>query len=485
MKKESIGFVQRKFLTIGEDIELESGKTLKHPTIAYETYGTLNKEKNNAILVCHALSGDAHAAGWYEGDRKPGWWEIIIGPEKSLDTDKYFVISTNIIGGCKGSTGPASINPENNKKYGLDFPMVTIKDMVKTQKRFLDDLNIKRLFAVVGGSMGGMQVLEWLVSYPEMVKKAIPIATTARSSPQQIAFNEVGRQSIVKDPSWNKGNYYDKGHVENGLSIARMIAHITYLSDESMYNKFGRNLQNKDEITYDFELDFQVESYLHYQGESFVKRFDANSYIYITKAIDYFDLSKNGSLIEGFKDVISKVKIIAVNTDWLYPPIQSKEVFNALKANDVDVSYSELESSHGHDAFLLEEGQLNYLISGFLEVSHVEDIINKNITTIKPNANVEDVAMLMMDRKITHIPVVTEYNILVGIVTAWDLTKSIATNCDNLEAIMTRDVKTCNLGDNLDEVGREMKKYNISTLPVVQDDLKLLGAITIDQISHL
>jgi homoserine O-acetyltransferase len=330
-----------------------------------------------------------------------------------------------------------------------------------------------------------MQVLEWIVSYPEMVKKAIPIATTARSSPQQIAFNEVGRQAIIKDPTWNEGNYYDKGKVENGLSIARMIAHITYLSDESMYNKFGRNLQNKNELSYDFDLDFQVESYLRYQGESFVKRFDANSYIYISKAIDYFDLSKNGSLIEGFKGVISKVKIIAVNTDWLYPPSQSKEIFHALKANDVEVSYSELESPYGHDAFLLEEGQLNYLVSKFLDDLHIEDIIDKDITTINSNANVEDVAMLMMDRQITHIPVVTEYNILTGIVTAWDLSKSIATNCDNLEAIMTRDVKTCNLDDTVDVIARKMKKYNISALPVVQNDLKLVGIITIDQISHL
>ncbi|MDR3291271.1 MAG: homoserine O-acetyltransferase [Methanobrevibacter sp.] len=486
MKKESVGSVRTKFFNIEEDLTLESGKILKNVTIAYETYGKLNKERNNAILVCHALSGDAHAAGWHEGDKKPGWWEIVIGPGKSLDSEKYFIISSNVIGGCKGSTGPASINPENNREYGLDFPFVTIKDMVKAEKRLVEYFGIKQLFAVVGGSMGGMQVLQWIVSYPKMVKKVVAIATTSRSSPQQIAFNEVGRQAITTDMNWNNGNYYDNGkNVENGLSIARMIAHITYLSDESMYEKFGRDLQDKQEFSYDFDLDFQVESYLHHQGESFVKRFDANSYIYITKAIDYFDLSKNGSLIEGFKNVNSKVKLIAINTDWLYPPSQLKDILNALKANDVEVSYNELESPYGHDAFLLEDGQLNYSISKFLNDLYVEDIVERDVATINSDADVEDVAVLMMDKQITHVPVVTKDEVLIGIMTAWDLSKSIATECDNLEAIMTRDVKTCNLSDPIDVVAREMKKYNISALPVVYDDLKLAGIITIDQISHL
>ncbi|MDR2624470.1 MAG: homoserine O-acetyltransferase [Methanobrevibacter sp.] len=485
MEKESVGSVQTEFFNIKENLELESGKILENVTVAYETYGKLNKEKNNTILICHALSGDAHVAGWHEGDKKPGWWEIVIGPRKSLDSEKYFIISSNVVGGCKGSTGPSTINPKTNKEYGLDFPIVTIKDMVKAQKKLVEHFNIKQLFAVVGGSMGGMQALQWMVSYPKMVKKVIAIATTSRSSPQQIAFNEVGRRAIITDINWNKGKYYGKGEVENGLSIARMIAHITYLSDVSMYNKFGRDLQDKNELSYDLDLDFQVESYLHHQGESFVKRFDANSYIYITKAIDYFDLSKNGSLIEGFKNVNSKVKLIAVNTDWLYPPSQSKEILNALKANDVEVSYSELESPYGHDAFLLEDGQLNYLISKFLDDLHVEDIVERDIVTINSDADVEDVAILMMDEQVTHVPVVTEDEVLIGITTAWDLSKSIATECDNLEAIMTRDVKTCDLHDSIDVVARKMKKYNISALPVVYDDLKLAGIITIDQISHL
>ncbi|KZX17586.1 homoserine O-acetyltransferase MetX [Methanobrevibacter filiformis] len=485
MKKESVGTVETEYLDITSELKLESGKTLKNVTIAYETYGTLNKNKDNGILICHALSGDAHAAGWHEGDTKPGWWEIIIGPGKSLDTEKYFIISSNVIGGCKGSTGPSSINPDTGEEYGLDFPVVTIKDMTKAQNELVKHFGIKQLFAVIGGSMGGMQVLQWTVSYPEMVKKAIPIATTARSSPQQIAFNEVGRQAIVSDPAWNKGDYYSKNFPENGLSLARMIAHITYLSDESMYEKFGRNLQNKDKISYDFELDFQVESYLHYQGKSFVKRFDANSYLYITKAIDYFDLSINGSLIQGLKNVKSKINIIAIDSDWLYPTSQSKEILTALNANEVDVKYHELQSSYGHDAFLLEHGQLNYIIAKFLQDIQVEDILSENISTLSKDAKIEDVAILMMDEYITHVPIVTEDNILVGIVTAWDLSKSIATSCDNLEAIMTRNVKTCKSTDSIETIARKMKKYDISCLPVVDDNSKLEGLVTTDQISHL
>ena len=320
MDKDSVGIVETKFFNIDDHFILESGKSLEKITVAYETYGELNNEKNNAILVCHALTGDAHAAGWHDGDKKPGWWEIIIGPGKVLDTEKYFIICSNVLGGCKGTTGPSSINPLTGEEYGLDFPVITIKDMVDVQKILIDSFGINQLYAVVGGSMGGMQVLQWIVSYPEMMKKAIPIATTARSSPQQIAFNEVGRQSIFSDPNWNKGNYYGTGKIpKNGLSVARMIAHITYLSDESMYIKFGRDLQDKDEISYDFSLDFQVESYLHHQGETFVKRFDANSYLYITKAVDLFDLSVDNSVIEGFKDVKSKIEVGGININLKKP----------------------------------------------------------------------------------------------------------------------------------------------------------------------
>ena len=260
MNKESVGIVETEYLDIQDPIELDSGKILEEVTIAYETYGELNKEKSNAILICHALTGDAHAAGWHKGDRKPGWWEMVIGPGKALDSEKYFIICSNVLGGCKGTTGPSSINPKTGKGYGLEFPGITIRDMVKVQKKLVDYFNITQLYAVIGGSMGGMQVLEWMVSYPKMMKKAIPIATAAMSYPQQIAFNAVGRQSIFSDPNWKGGNYYESGEIpRNGLSLARMIAHITYLSDESMDIKFGRGLQDKDEISYDFTVDFNKQ----------------------------------------------------------------------------------------------------------------------------------------------------------------------------------------------------------------------------------
>ena len=491
MKKESVGIVETEYFKITDDLKLESGKTLNNVTIAYETYGKLNKEKNNAILVCHALSGDAHAAGWHKGDKKPGWWEIFIGPNKALDSEKYFIISSNVLGGCKGSTGPSSINPnvpkkeESNKIYGLDFPIVTIKDMVNAQKKLVDSFKIKKLLAVVGGSMGGMQVLQWMVSYPEIVKKAIPIATTARSSPQQIAFNEVGRQAIIYDPNWKNGNYYSSEPPENGLAVARMVAHITYLSNESMYEKFGRDLKDKEELSYDFTMDFQVESYLHYQGESFVKRFDANSYLYISKAIDYFDLSSNGSLIEGFKDIKSKVQIIAIDSDWLYPSDQSKDILTALSANNVEVSYNELKSSYGHDAFLLEGGQLNYLVANFLSDTIVKDLMDHDITTITKDTKIEDAAKKMLKEHVTHLPVIGDDQRLIGIVTAWDLSKSIAIECSSLNDIMTKNVQTCTSNEPIERIASKMKKYDISCLPVVDDDFKIKGIITTDQISHL
>ena len=486
MKKESLGIVETKYFDIADTIELESGKTLNNVTVAYENYGELNKEKNNAVLICHALSGDAHAAGWHKGDKKPGWWEILIGPGKALDSRKYFIICSNVLGGCKGTTGPASINPETGKEYGTDFPVITIKDMVNVQKILVDSFGIDKLAAVIGGSMGGMQVMQWLVSYPEMVKKAIPIATTARSSPQQIAFNEVGRQSIVADPDWAGGNYYETGKVpKNGLSVARMVAHITYLSDESMYLKFGRDLQDKEEVTYDLSMDFQVESYLHHQGASFVKRFDANSYLYITKAIDLFDLSINNSLIDGLSPVKAKVEVVSVDSDWLYPTEHSMDILTALQANDVEVSFSELKSSYGHDAFLLEKGQLNYIVSRFLADNVVEDLMRTDVITITEKAQVEEAARLMLDNQVTHLPVVTDDKKLIGIVTSWDLSKSIATDSKDLMEIMTKTVKFCKAEDTIEEISHKMKKFDISCLPVVDDDLILQGIITTDQISHL
>lgn len=486
MSEESVGIVKTEYLQIDEPIELDCGKSLENVTVAYETYGELNKDKSNAILVCHALTGDAHAAGWHEGASKPGWWEIVIGPGKALDTEKYFIICSNVLGGCKGTTGPSSINPDTGKEYGIDFPVITIKDMVEVQKKLIEYFKIDQLYAIIGGSMGGMQVLQWMVTYPGMMKKAVPMATAAMSSPQQIAFNAVGRQSIFADPDWNAGNYYETGKVpRNGLSIARMIAHITYLSEESMYIKFGRNLQDKDEISYDFTTDFQVESYLKYQGESFVKRFDANSYLYITKAVDLFDLSVNNSLVDGFKGIEAKVEVISVDSDWLYPTEQSTEILTALNANDVKASYSEIKSNYGHDAFLLEKGQLNFILSKFLADSVVTDLMKEVVVTIKEDSDVVSAAKLMLDKQVTHIPVVTDDYKLIGIVTSWDLSKSIATNSNRLKDIMTTTVKYCYADESIESVARMMSEYDISSLPVVDEDMKVLGIITTDQISHL
>ncbi len=486
MKTKSVGIVKPLAVTLSEEIQLESGKSIDNVTIAYETYGKLNKEKNNAILVCHALTGDAHAAGWHEGDSKPGWWEIIIGPGKALDSEKYFIICSNVLGGCKGTTGPASINPETGKEYGIDFPVITLKDIVNVEKKLIDLLGIEKLLAVIGGSMGGMQTLQWTLSYPEMVKKAIPIATTARSSPQQIAFNEVGRHSIIKDPFWQNGEYYQTDKApEAGLAVARMIAHITYLSDESMYLKFGRDLQDKDEVTYDFTTDFQVESYLHHQGKTFVKRFDANSYLYITKAIDLFDLSENGSLIDGFKPIKSKIEYINVDSDWLYTNEQAEEILRAMQANGIEISYSEIKSNYGHDAFLLEGGQLNYLISRFLQDNIVEDLMNTEVMTITEDAKIKKAAKIMMDHYVTHLPVVTEDNKLIGIITAWDLSKAIAQGGEELKDVMTEDVKFCKKDETIRTIAGRMKDDDISCLPVIDDNDELIGVITTDLISHL
>ena len=486
MKSKSVGYVETEYITLPGKLKLESGEVLEDITVAYETYGKLDKNKKNAILVCHALTGDAHAAGWHKGDNKPGWWEILIGPGKALDPKKYFIICSNVLGGCKGTTGPKSINPSTGKPYGIDFPVITIKDMVNVQKKLINFFNIERLYAVIGGSMGGMQVLQWIISYPNMVKKAIPIATTATSSPQQIAFNEVGRQAIVKDPDWQHGEYYKNNMApESGLSIARMMAHITYLSEESMHLKFGRNLQDKEEITYDFSTDFQVESYLHHQGDTFVKRFDANTYLYVTKAIDLFDLSRDGNLNNAFKNVKSKVEIINIDSDWLYTTEQSDDLLRAMQSNDIEVSFDEIKSNYGHDAFLIESGQLNFIVSNFLQDSRVSDLMYKNIKTINEDANIADAAKIMMDYSITHIPVITNNNKLLGIITAWDLSKAIAMGTNDLKDVMTSDVIYCTKDETIKTIASRMKDNDISCLPVIDNDENLIGLITTDLVSHL
>jgi len=369
----SVGIVQTKYFSFADppdQIALESNELLGPVRLAYEAYGELNQEKTNVVLICHALSGDAHAAGKYsDNDKKPGWWDIMIGPGRAFDTDKFYVICSNVLGGCKGTTGPSSINPKTEKPYGLEFPVVTVKDMVHVQKKLLDHLGIKQIVTVVGGSLGGMQVLQWAVSYPQLLKSVMPIATTHRLSPQGIALNEVQRQAIYHDPEWRQGNY-SKENLD-GLSIARMLGHITYLSEEGMRQKFGRALRDKEKFGFDFSTDFQVESYLHHQGYSFTRRFDANSYLYMTKAMDYFDLGgQYGSLKSAFANSLLKYLVISFSSDWLFPPYQSKEIVQALKANNWDVSYCDIKSLYGHDAFLLESQQLTKLIMGFLNSIH-------------------------------------------------------------------------------------------------------------------
>jgi homoserine O-acetyltransferase/O-succinyltransferase len=353
------------------NISLASGREFGPITVAYETYGRLNIKKDNAVLILHALSGDAHAAGWHKGHRKPGWWHSMIGPGRAFDTDSYYIICSNVLGGCMGTTGPSSRKPGSKERYALDFPLITIKDMVDVQRHLLDHLGIERLLSVAGGSMGGMQALQWVSSYPERILSAIPIATGLKHSPQQIAFNEVGRQAIMSDPAWNNGGYYGTGQPERGLALARMIGHITYMSNKSMEDKFSRKLKNGD-YNYSFNPDFEVESYLHYKGGDFVKRFDANTYLYITKAIDYFDMSGDGSLIPyGRKPDISFL-VISFSSDWLYPPYQSRQIVRRLKERGMDTTYCEIDSGYGHDAFLLEAGEQDHLVKHFLRKVYAE-----------------------------------------------------------------------------------------------------------------
>jgi homoserine O-acetyltransferase len=349
-----------------ESLALDCGVTLTPVEAAYETYGELNAAKSNAILVCHAFSGDAHAAGISPETGKPGWWDSMIGPGKAFDTDRHFVICTNVVGGCRGTTGPSSINPETGKPWAMAFPMVTISDMVRLQKKLTEHLGIKRLLGVAGGSMGGMQVLEWAVRYPDAVAAAFPIATTARHSAQQIAFNEVGRQAIMADPDWNEGNYYGSKPPARGLAVARMVGHITYMSDDSMKEKFGRRMKDKQGAAFRFEDTFEVESYLRYRGSQFVDRFDANSYLYITKAMDVFDLAQSGSLAAALEAAHARFLVISFTSDWLYPTYQSLEIVSALRRRNRDVAYCELSSNYGHDAFLVEVGEQTELVKGFL-----------------------------------------------------------------------------------------------------------------------
>ena len=372
MDRNSVGLVKPETFSFGtadDPLVLESGRTLAPVDIIYETYGEPNADRSNAILICHALSGDHHAAGVHDPhDRYTGWWDSMIGPGKGFDTRQYWVISSNIIGGCKGSTGPLSINPDSGRTYGLDFPIVTIGDMVTAQKHLIDHLGISRLYSIAGGSMGGFQVLEWSLRYPQMVRSAICIASAARLSTQAIAFNAVGRSAITRDPDWQNGQYNGSGSgPEKGLAIARMVGHITYLSELLLDAKFGRRLQSANRLSYNFASEFAIESYLDHKGSAFTKRFDANSYLYITKAMDYFDITRSyGPLKEAFARAAARFLFVSYSTDWLFPTAQTREMVRALLTNGHPVSFIDIESPYGHDAFLLEEEKLTRIISGFL-----------------------------------------------------------------------------------------------------------------------
>jgi len=350
-------------------LKMDAGVSLSPLTIAYQTYGELNASKSNAILVCHALTGDQHVANTHPITGKAGWWHTMVGPNRPIDTNRYFVIASNVVGGCMGTTGPASLNPATGRPYGLDLPLVTIKDMVRAQAMLIDHLGIDMLFCVAGGSMGGMQVLQWVASFPERVFAAMPIATAARHSSQNIAFHEVGRQAVMADPDWRQGRYLEEGVIPTkGLAVARMAAHITYLSDEALQSKFGRKLQDRAAPTFSFDADFQIENYLRYQGTSFVDRFDANSYLYVTRACDYFDLAADygGSLAYAFKGSKSRFCVVSFNSDWLYPTQASRAIVHALNAGGASVSFVDIETDRGHDAFLLDTPEFIATSHGFL-----------------------------------------------------------------------------------------------------------------------
>ncbi|WP_412058757.1 homoserine O-acetyltransferase MetX [Bartonella sp. DGB2] len=351
-------------------LHLDSGETLSNFQIAYREYGRLNRDKSNAVLVCHGLTGDQYVASPHPITQKPGWWSNLVGPGKAIDTDRYYVICTNVLGGCLGSTGPASINPQSGKPYALDFPMITIGDMVRAQALLIQRLGIKSLFAIIGGSMGGMQVLEWAASYKERVFSAIILASGTRLSAQNIAFDEIGRHAIMADPDWCQGRYIEAGKKPiKGLAVARMTAHITYLSEAALHQKFGRNLQNREQVTFGFDADFQVESYLRHQGMRFVERFDANSYLYLTRAMDYFDLGAayGGQLACAFRGSQTRFLITSFSSDWMFPTKQCQPLIHALNAVGAPTSFIEIETDKGHDAFLLDEPVLVRSILSFLE----------------------------------------------------------------------------------------------------------------------
>ncbi len=464
-----LGEVETNFHTLKTPLHLESGAILEDVQIAYETYGYARGK--NIILVCHPLSGDAHAAGYHAGDEKPGWWNGIIGPKRALDTTRYCVIATNVIGGCKGSTGPASVNPKTGKPYGRTFPVVTIRDMVAAEHQFLTEIGVSELYAVVGGSMGGMQAMQWAVDFPAFVRRVVAIAASGYSTPMHIAFGAVQRAAVMSDE-------------KNGLALARMMAHITYLSEESMRTKFGRRLANHQTFEYAFESEFSVESYLQHQGSSFVERFNPDSYLYITKAIDYYDLTIEGSLAKGLKPVQAAFLILAVSSDWLYPPHLSEELAAALAAAGHEATYTKILSPYGHDGFLLENEQLNYLLGRFLTPVLVGDLMIRNPPFISKTATIATAAGVMIEHEVNHLPVVEDGK-LRGIVTSWDIAKAVAGHHFDLCEIMTEQVVTIPISAALSEAAALMERHTISALPVVDDAGSVVGMLTSEIISNM
>ena len=368
---DSVGLVTPQTAHFSEPLALACGRSLADYDLIYETYGTLNAQASNAVLVCHALNASHHVAGTYAGEPdNVGWWDNMVGPGKPLDTRRFFVVGTNYLGSCFGSTGPASTNPATGKLWGLDFPVITIPDMVRAQAMLIDRLSIGTLFSVVGGSMGGMQALQWTSAYPERVFSAMPVACATRHSAQNIAFHELGRQAVMADPEWHHGRYFEQGGFPHrGLGVARMAAHITYLSDAALHRKFGRRMQDRDLPTFSFDADFQVESYLRYQGSSFVERFDANSYLYLTRAMDYFDVAADhqGVLAEAFRGIKTRFCVVSFTSDWLFPTTESRAIVHALNASGARVSFAEIETDRGHDAFLLDVPEYVEISRAFLE----------------------------------------------------------------------------------------------------------------------
>ena len=354
--------------------KLRSNYELPDYDLAYLTLGKLSKNKDNAILICHALSGNAHVAGTDPETGKPGWWDFHVGPGKTIDTERFFVIASNVIGGCNGSLGPSSINPQTKKPYGMSFPSISIQDMVQAQKELIDRLGIEKLFTVIGGSLGGMQAMLWATKYPDKLKHCIPVASCMAHSAMQIAFNEIGRQAIITDPKWNQGDYYSQEGPEHGLAVARMVGHVTYLSEYSMHQKFGRRVQSPSGPEDHFPVFFSVESYLQYQGESFVRRFDPNSYLYISKALDMFDLLDGLPSHDVFDKVKAQFLVISFDSDWLYPPSQSRELVRALKRCNKVVSYINLDTPYGHDSFLIRNEQFTKIIHNYLLQNYQKQI---------------------------------------------------------------------------------------------------------------